>query len=801
MNYPYEKSEFTSYRINYPKEITLSKSCSILIEKRLYSPEIEEKIESYIINLENNGYTVNSVDTLSGGNPADVKNWVSNQYDTGVNGVFFIGDIPAAWAEVSDTTFPCDLFYMDIDGKWEDNDNDEIYESHSAGSGDMGPELYVARLFTSSLHYDDEKNMISDYFEKIHQYKTGSLSVPWEGLEYIDEDWYTMNVNLDEIFDNNISHFDFGYLTTGENYLSKLDEGHHFVTVCAHSYPSGHHFGRRPTEAVTYAHVYVYSPYQEDAILLLGSDDGIISWLNGKKILEKDVYTSWIADQYQIEVTLEKGWNQLLCKVSQGGGDFQLSARFVDDQMNALSILQYQINNPEQFGSQGEFIRGWLVNGFHQDNQDSFYEYLDTNYLGTSEADITPSEGDSMGGETWNVLSYDTPYIDLDEYSNFADFGVSYCYTKIHSDNDVSCELWLGYNDGMKAWLNGKEILFDNRYGEYASDMTKIPVELQSGDNHLVLKISEWMGGHGFSARFCTSNGEKINGLSFNPESEPISYIGKWLMLEPFHHQDDTLRLTTEYISDESYISPSVGDVSEGNIWQQAIGNGRPFDIAGFFNKGDWVFSEDIQSSDPPALFYNLFACSAGRFTDDNYLAGSYILNTTYGLVSIASSKSGSMLNFQDFTNPLSEGKCIGEAFLDWFDTQAPFLQWEKEWFYGMMIFGDPTLQVYPTDKQTPDIEIVHPSDGIYVGAQKVLPFFSPVIIGDTRILVNVASANQEIDNVLFYVNDELWETINLPPYETVFDRTVFGKQNIKVVANYNKDEMVSDQLSVWKFF
>jgi hypothetical protein len=406
-----------------------------------------------------------------------------------------------------------------------------------------------------------------------------------------------------------------------------------------------------------------------------------------------------------------------------------------------------------------------------------------------------------MGGKTWNVLSSSVPYIDLDEYGNYGDFGVSYCYTQIHSDKDISCELWLGYNDGMKAWLNGNEILFDNRYGEYASDMTKIPVELQSGDNHLVLKISEWMGGHGFSARFCTSNGEKINGLSFNPEFEPISYIGKWLMLEPFHHQDDALRLTTAYISDESQISPSIGDVSEGNIWQQAIGNGRPFDIAGFFNKGDWVFSEDIQSADPPALFYNLFACSAGRFTDDNYLAGSYILNTSYGLVSIASSKSGSMLNFQDFTIPISEGKNIGEAFLDWFDSQSPFLQWEKEWFYGMMIFGDPTLQVYPTDKQAPHIEIVHPNDGIYVGDQKVFPFFLPVIIGNTRIQVNVASANQEIDNVSFYVNDELWKIINMPPYEMIFDQNVFGKQNIKVVANYNKDDAVSDQLSIWKFF
>jgi hypothetical protein len=55
-----------------------------------------------------------------------------------------------------------------VDGNWEDNNNDDIYESLSAETGDMGPELYVARLFASSLQYNDEQTMISDYFEKIH---------------------------------------------------------------------------------------------------------------------------------------------------------------------------------------------------------------------------------------------------------------------------------------------------------------------------------------------------------------------------------------------------------------------------------------------------------------------------------------------------------------------------------------------------------------------------------------------------------------------------------------------------------
>ena len=93
-------------------------------------------------------------------------------------------------------------------------------------------------------------------------------------------------------------------------------------------------------------------------------------------------------------------------------------------------------------------------------------------------------------------------------------------------------------------------------------------------------------------------------------------------------------------------------------------------------------------------VFYNLFACGPGRFTDSNYLAGAYIFNTTWGLITVASSKSGSMLNFQDFTHPLGQGKSMGIAFRRWFDSQAPFEQWEREWYYGMVVCGDPTLRV-----------------------------------------------------------------------------------------------------------
>ncbi len=798
--YPYTKSSFSNER-SITKEGDESASISILVKHNIYTPTIQSKINQYINDLSSKSYSVLTVDTLSGGNPEDVKDWVTSEYQKGIEGVLFIGDIPAAWAEVSEDIFPSDLYYMDIDGSWEDNDKDGAYEIHTDGFGDMGPDLYVSRIFTSTLNWNNEETLISDYFDKIDQYYSGNLVVPWRGLEYIEEDWYDMDIYLDRIFNQNISHYDNGYFTTGKDYVSQLSKGHHFVTVCAHSYPGGHHFGKRPTESVSYAHIYVHSPHQRDAKVLIGSDDGIIAWFNGEEILHYDRYQGWRLNQHKIDINLNQGWNRLLCKVSQESGDHQLSVQFTDGNLNSMTDLTYQINNPEYYSSEAPYIRSWLVNAFHQDSPEYFYNYLDTNYLGVPEKNVIPTEGQYMGGKTWTIFDKSLPYINLDEYSNEADYGVSYAYVTIHAQQRTNCELWLGCDDGVKVWLNGDNIIFDNRYGEYQSDMIKTPVTLQPGDNHLLLKISEWMGNHGFSARFCTNSGDEINGLTYSPESEPISFIGTWLVAGPYANEDSSARLSTSYLNDESTVTPSIGENASSSTWKQAIGNGKPFDFNSFFDKGDWVFSADIQTADPPVLFYNLFACNAGRFTEENYLSGSYIFNTSYGLVCVASSKSGSMLNFQDFTQPLANGKNIGNAFVDWFDAQAPFAQWEKEWYYGMTLCGDPTLDLSETYSPQPSIEINSPSNGFYMNNKKILPFFVPVIFGDVTITVDIINQGYGIDKIIFSADGNELFTDNESPFEFVYGETVFGKQVINVKAIDLINKTAEKTVTFWKFF
>jgi pimeloyl-ACP methyl ester carboxylesterase len=66
-----------------------------------------------------------------------------------------------------------------------------------------------------------------------------------------------------------------------------------------------------------------------DYVLRMGSDDGIRVWLNGRLILDHNVYRSLNADDEAVPVALEKGKNRLLVKVAQGTGEWGMTCRLL----------------------------------------------------------------------------------------------------------------------------------------------------------------------------------------------------------------------------------------------------------------------------------------------------------------------------------------------------------------------------------------------------------------------------------------------------------------------------------------
>ena len=109
---------------------------------------------------------------------------------------------------------------------------------------------------------------------------------------------------------------------------------------------------------------------------------------------------------------------------------------------------------------------------------------------------------------------------------------------------------------------------------------------------------------------------------------------------------------------------------------------------------GGSVSSSELQSMNPQTFFYNLFACSNADYTQSNYMAGEYAFGTSMGLLAVGSTKTGGMLNYQNYYDPLGQGKTFGDAWKNWFATESAggFTSDGVLWDFGMTMLGDPLL-------------------------------------------------------------------------------------------------------------
>jgi len=86
--------------------------------------------------------------------------------------------------------------------------------------------------------------------------------------------------------------------------------------------------GIRGNNRAAYLRTRVWSPKTQKARMELGSDDGIKAWLNGKVVLNHNAVRPCAPGQEKKVVTLQEGWNDLLLKITQGGGHWEACARF-----------------------------------------------------------------------------------------------------------------------------------------------------------------------------------------------------------------------------------------------------------------------------------------------------------------------------------------------------------------------------------------------------------------------------------------------------------------------------------------
>ena len=114
-----------------------------------------------------------------------------------LNGAVLIGDIIPAYYHNSDmtvncsnwaaATWPCDLFYMDLDGQWGlSSDGSGIYISHT---DNVQPEIFIGRINTAGMGRNEIAEL-TYYLDKNHNYWTGKKVLnKRKALTFTQTDW------------------------------------------------------------------------------------------------------------------------------------------------------------------------------------------------------------------------------------------------------------------------------------------------------------------------------------------------------------------------------------------------------------------------------------------------------------------------------------------------------------------------------------------------------------------------------------------------------------------------------------
>lgn len=91
-----------------------------------------------------------------------------------------------------------------------------------------------------------------------------------------------------------------------------------------------------------YAFTYIHAKADAKVNLLFGSDDGIAAWLNGSEVWRNDIQRGHIAREDKAVVSLNKGWNRLLLKISQFEGGWQFSCI-----VETPTEIKFGLSNPQ----------------------------------------------------------------------------------------------------------------------------------------------------------------------------------------------------------------------------------------------------------------------------------------------------------------------------------------------------------------------------------------------------------------------------------------------------------------------
>ncbi len=140
----------------------------------------------------------------------------------------------------------------------------------------------------------------------------------------------------------------------------------------------------------------------------------------------------------------------------------------------------------------GEYIREWLILG------PFFPDDLEKDFLADvgGEKNVIPEEGDTVTAEDGRTLTWERYRTEEDSVSLIKAVGAyenatAYAFCILQSDSTGNGAMYLGSDDGAAVFLNGERVYYNPIYGSLVLDEYQFGVQLDTGENPCLVKISQ----------------------------------------------------------------------------------------------------------------------------------------------------------------------------------------------------------------------------------------------------------------------------------------------------------------------
>ncbi len=238
----------------------------IIVHDSVYDA-VTQAVTQFASDLQNEGYST-VVYRFNSGTPESLRNYLADRYQESERliGAVLIGNIPYILYEMMQDwnngngreyeDFPCDIFYMDLDGTWEDILSDGTVQpnngKYDTRGGDLNLEIWVGRIKTDSLTtLGNEASLINSYLAKVHQFRTGVQVTQNRAIVYNDDDW--SNMTEEDVFDlSDVFGFqavtgigDPEQTTAADFKQTYLPQSTRWYLIRSHGNPDGHLFYRQ----------------------------------------------------------------------------------------------------------------------------------------------------------------------------------------------------------------------------------------------------------------------------------------------------------------------------------------------------------------------------------------------------------------------------------------------------------------------------------------------------------------------------------------------------------------------------